>query len=397
MRVLIAADSFSGTLTAAEAGETIAAGWRDHSPDDELTLLPLSDGGPGFVEVIQSALGGDLVSATVSDPLGRPVPGMFLLRDPDDADDAGDADEPKGRRTAYVEAAQACGLHLLAPEERDPTVTSSYGVGELVAAALDEGAERVVVGLGGGGANDGGAGALAALGVGDPTMLARGGGPLAALEPEALAGLGEARARLREVELVLACDVDIPLLGFHGASASYAAGKGATPEQAQALEAALGHFTDVVGRLAPEPADLLTGEPRRLDREPGAGADGGLGYGLMLLGGRYRPGVQAVLETVGFDRQLAGHHLVITGEGRFDWQSLRGKVVAGVAAAALEQAVPTVVIAGQASVGRRETMAHGISGTYAVAKTPDEVLLALADPVSTLRALARRVAVTWSV
>ena len=385
MRVLIAADSFSGTLTATEATETIAAGWHDHAPGDELTLLPLSDGGPGFLEVVQAALGGDLVSVPVSDPLGRTVPGVFLVRD------AGDA------RTAYVEAAQACGLHLLAEEERDPGRTSSYGAGELVRAALDEGATRVVVGLGGSGTNDGGAGALAALGAGDPTVLARGGAALGTLDEAALPGLAAARARLRDVELVLACDVDIPLLGFHGTSASYAAGKGATPEGAQQLEAALGHFTDVVAKVAPQAPDLLTGEPRRIDREPGAGADGGLGYGLMVLGGRYRPGVETVLETVGFRGLLAGHHLLVTGEGTFDWQSLRGKVVAGVAGVALEYAVPTVVLAGQAHGGRRETMAHGISGTYAVAKTADEVLMALADPVGTLRSLARRVAVTWSV
>jgi glycerate kinase len=385
VRVLIAPDSFSGTLTATEAAETIAAGWRDHAPHDELTVLPLSDGGPGFLEVVHGALGGDLVSVSVSDPLGRTVPGAFLLRD------------EGGRRTAYVEAAQACGLHLLEEGEQDPAVTSTYGVGELLAAAVEAGAIRIVVGLGGSGTNDGGAGALAALGAGDAYALGRGGVALAALTDDDLAGLEQVRQRFGEIELVLACDVDISLLGFHGASASYAAGKGATPEVAQQLEAALGHFTDVASRVVPVSTDLLSGEARGREREPGAGADGGLGFGLMLLGGRYRSGVGTVLETVGFDRLLSTQHLLLTGEGTFDWQSLRGKVVAGVAALALEHAVPTVVVAGQCSIGRRETMAHGISGTYAVARSPDEVLTALADPVGTLRSLARRVAVTWSV
>ena len=384
MRVLIAPDCFTGTLSAAEAAEAIAEGWRRSAPDDDLTLLPLSDGGPGFLDVLSRALGGTTVSVTVADPLERPVPAAILVVD------------TGGRRTAYIESAQACGLHLLAEGERNPMVTSTYGVGQLIEAAVSEGATRVVVGLGGSGTNDGGAGMLAALGAGDPDALAVGGAKLRDLADDALPGLTLVRERLHAIELVLATDVDSPLLGFHGASAVFAPQKGATPEMAQQLESALGRFTEVVRKVVPSGRDLLTGKEMRLDREAGAGAAGGLGYGLLLLGGRRVSGVQAVLEVVGFDTLVQATDLVVTGEGTFDWQSLRGKVVAGVAEAALAMATPTVVIAGQALVGRRETMALGICGTYAVAENPAQIAAALADPAGTLSARTARVATTWS-
>jgi glycerate kinase len=384
VRVLIAPDCFTGTLSAGQAAEAIADGWARGAPDDDLVLLPLSDGGPGFLDVLSRALGGETVSVTVADPLGRPAPAAVLLVD------------GGGRRTAYVESAQACGLHLLAQAERNPMVTSTFGVGQLIEAAVAQGAARVVVGLGGSGTNDGGAGMLAALGAGDPGALAGGGAKLKDLADDALHAMTGVRERLQEVELVLATDVDSPLLGFHGASAVFGPQKGATPEMTQELEAALGRLTEVVRKVGRPGRDLLTGKEMRLDREPGAGAAGGLGYGLLLLGGRRVSGVQAVLEAVGFDALAAAADLVVTGEGSFDWQSLRGKVVAGVAEAALATATPTVVLAGQALVGRRETMALGISGIYAVAESPGQVAGALADPVGTLRARAERVAITWS-
>jgi len=384
VRVLIAPDCFTGTLSAAQAAEAIAAGWRRSAPDDDLTLQPLSDGGPGFLEVLTGALSGATVSITVSDPLRRPVRAAILMVD-------------RGvTRTAYIESAQACGLHLLSESERNPMVTSTYGVGELIDAAAGGGATRVVVGLGGSGTNDGGAGMLAALGAGDPDALGRGGATLGELADDALEGLRQVRERLRAIDLVLATDVDSPLLGFHGASAVFAPQKGATPEMSQKLEGALGHFTQVVGRVVPASRDLLTGKEIRLEREPGAGAAGGLGFGLLLLGGHRVSGVQAVLDAVGFDALVQAADLVVTGEGTFDWQSLRGKVVAGVAEAGLAKAKPTVVIAGQALVGRRDAMALGISGTYAVAEDPSQIAAALADPAGTLSRRAERVATTWS-
>ncbi|XKF12288.1 glycerate kinase [Knoellia locipacati] len=384
VHVVIAPDCFTGTLTATQAAEAMAAGWHDTAPRDALTLLPLSDGGPGFIDVLGRSLEGDTVAVTVSDPLGREVPGAVLVVERD------------GGRTAYVESAQAAGLHLLAADERNPALTSTWGVGELLLAALEEKPDRVVVGLGGSGTNDAGAGLLAALGAGPAHDLARGGRALATAPDDALSGLLAVREQLREVDLVIATDVDNPLLGFKGASAVFGPQKGATPEVAQELEGALGRFTEIVARTLPEPLDLLSGAPRRLEREPGAGAAGGLGYALLLLGGRRVSGVQLVLESVGFHDVVRGSDLVITGEGTFDWQSLHGKVASGVAEAALEAGLPTVVLAGQVLVGRRETMGLGISGTYAVAETPEQLDAALLDPVGTLRARAARVARTWS-
>jgi len=384
MRVLIAPDCFTGTLTAGQAAEAMAEGWRRSAPRDDLTLLPLSDGGPGFLDVLSSALGGATIGVTVADPLRRPVPASILMVD------------TRGGRTAYIESAQACGLHLLAQGEHNPMFTSTYGVGQLIEEAVEQGARRVVVGLGGSGTNDGGAGMLAALGAGDPDALAVGGAKLSDLADDGLEGLSAVRERHHGIEFVLATDVDSPLLGFHGASAVFGPQKGATPEMAQELESALGRFTEVVRTVVPSGTDLLTGKQRPLDREPGAGAAGGLGYGLLLLGGRRVSGVQAVLEAVGFDELAQATDLIVTGEGAFDWQSLRGKVVAGVAEAALATATPAVVIAGQVLVGRRDTMALGISGTYAVAENPGQVAAALADPAGTLSTRTARVATTWS-
>ncbi|HET8600332.1 MAG TPA: glycerate kinase [Segeticoccus sp.] len=393
MRVLIAPDSFSGTLTATQAAEAIAAGWREQSPGDQLGVLPLSDGGPGFLDVLLRARGGRTVSVSVSDPLGREVPAAVLV-----VDDGGRPGEGGrgGGRTAYLEASQACGLHLLAEEERDPSRTTTAGVGQLLEAALAEEPHRIVVGIGGSGTNDGGAGMLAALGAGSRAALDRGGAALADLPDGALGELAAVRERLAGVELVVAADVASPLLGFKGASAVFSERKGASPEQAQQLEAALGRFTEVAGRVLPTRTDLLTGETRRLDRQPGAGAGGGLGYGLLLLGARPVGGVDAVLEAVRFDEVLRGAQLLVTGEGSFDYDSLQATVVSRAAEAALAHAVPTIVLAGQVHVGRRETMALGITGSYAVAEHPDEVAAALADPVGTLTARARRVAGTWS-
>lgn len=392
MRVVIAPDCFTGTLTAAQAAAAMAQGWAEGAPHDELVQVPLSDGGPGFLDVLAQGLADDgvkTVVATVQDPLGRPVPAMVLI-------DRAAAGVVGAVPTAYIESAQAAGLHLLDAAERDPTVTSTYGVGQLIEVALAEGAERIVVGLGGSGTNDAGAGMLAALGAGDAPELRAGGSALAGLDEGDLPGLRSLTERLSTVDLVAATDVGSPLLGLKGASAVFAAQKGATPEQAQELERALGRFHEVVSRSMGAPTDLLTGRPLRLDRAAGAGAAGGLGYALLAIGARRVSGVDLVIEAVGLREQIADAALVVTGEGSFDWQSLQGKVVAGVAQTALEVATPSIVIAGQVIVGRREAMAVGLSGTYAVAESPAAAEAAMMDPVATLSRRTARVARTWS-
>jgi len=377
--VLIAPDKFAGTLSAVEAAAAIAEGWRRTSPTDDLVEVPLADGGPGFVDVLHATLGGELLPVRVTGPLGTPVDASILLV----------AD------TAYVESAQACGLHLV-PEPRDPRVTTTYGVGELLLAARGAGARRIVLGLGGSGTNDAGAGLLAALGAravdvdgtDATTLLAAGGAGLRRIGAVALRPALDAVAGL---EIVVASDVDNPLLGLRGATNGFGPQKGADDAVVMELEGSLESFVRAVGRRADgrDPAVAL-----------GAGAAGGLGYALLHLGAVRVPGIATVLETVDLVGRIARADLVVTGEGAFDWQSMRGKVVSGVADAALTQGRGCVVLAGRVDVGKREYLAIGVSGAYAVLDDlrdrglPPEV--AFAEPAESLSALAERAARTWS-
>ena len=393
MRVLVAPDCFGGTLSAPAAARAIADGWARGAPDDSIELCPLADGGPGFLDTVQAALGGILHVVPVGSPVGASVLGRVLL-----------VERPDRAPTAYLEAADACGLNLVPADRRDPGRTSTRGVGELLLAARELGAGTIVVGLGGSGTNDAGAGMLAGLGLGPAGgPLNRGGSALAGLTAADLAGLGALRRGLAAVDLVAAADVDVPLLGRHGASAGFAPQKGAKPDQAQELERSLGHFAALAERVLGDEftrANLLAGSDhgshQRAAVLPGAGAAGGLGFGLALLGARLVPGAAFVADAVGLADRLARNDLVVTGEGTFDWQSLHGKAVAEVARLAGRAGVPAVVLAGQSTVGRREWSAGGISGVYPVAERPAEVRAALADPVGTLAARAARVARTWS-
>jgi glycerate kinase len=384
VHVLIAPEDFPGRLTSAQVATAVAEGWRRTAPGDEVEPLPLSAGGPGFVEAVAATLGGSSHAVVTTDPLGRDVPGSVLLV----PTEAGPA--------AYVESAQACGLHLLAPDERDPRRTTSYGVGALLEAALDLGATRVVVGVGGAGTNDAGAGLLSALGVGTRERLGSGGLALADVTAADLAGLESARARFRGVELFAATDAAAPLLGLKGSSAVLAPGMGATDTDAQQLEYSLGHFASVVARTHPPATDLLSGEPIRPERAPGAGAGGGLGYALELLGGRCRPGIATVLDLLGFDQRVAGADLVVTFTPTYDWESLQDTVVDDVATRVQAHGVPTILLTGHSVVSRREAMNAGLNGVYPVAERRDDLGTFEADPAGSLAALAARVARTWS-
>ncbi|MGN6612301.1 MAG: glycerate kinase [Angustibacter sp.] len=387
MRLLLAPDSFR-PLTATQAAEAMAAGWCAQAPSDTVTACAQSDGGAGFVDVVLAARGGDLVPVTVSGPLGEPVPATVLVVPASEGAEGGDG-EPL---TAYVEAAQACGAHLVTLDRRDPWRASSRGLGELLLAAVGTGARRVVVGVGDTASHDAGAGLLAALGV-DGEGLDAGGGALSAVEAAHLAGLPDARERLREVELVVATATDIPLLGFHGASAVEAAARGASAEQAQALEAALGHFAQLAER------SLVAGRPlagTTIAGRPGAGAGGGVAFALMLLGARQVDGVEAAARATRLADRLRASDLVVTGEAVFGWESTRAGVVKHVAALALEVGVPSIVLAQHVEVGRRETSNLGLSGAYAVVEGPPGANAPSSDPAGDLAARTRRVARTWS-
>lgn len=368
VRVLIAPDSYAGTLTAVAAASAIADGWRESSPGDELVLRPMSDGGPGFVDVVAEALGGKIREVSVTDPAGDEVPAEFAV--------VGD--------TAYVEVAQACGLHLVPADERDPEHATSFGVGQLIKAAIKSGAQRIVVGLGGTATNDAGAGALAALGATADGPLDAGGSSLRRVSE---VDLSPALETVAGVDIIAATDVDNPLLGLRGCSRNYAPQKGATEEQVMRLEGALENFHDVIGRRGDgkDPAVAL-----------GAGAGGGIGYALMLLGAKRVPGISTVMDIVDLPGLVAEADLVITGEGRFDWQSLRGKVVSGVSSLALANAKPCVVIAGDVAVGRREFSGIGVAAAYSCAEQVGGTQRSLEAPKQSLSAVSARVARTWS-
>lgn len=364
MRIVIAPDKFAGTLTAVQAAQAIADGWTRRAPDDELDLVPMADGGPGFVDVLHADLGGDLVALTVTGPYGDPVPAGVLL--------VGD--------TAYLESAQACGLHLTPAEERAPERASTRGVGELVAAALDAGGRRLVVGLGGSGTNDGGAGMLAALGASStpPDALERGPGGLSQLEA---VDLDPVRRRLGDVDLVAASDVDNPLLGLIGATNVHGSQKGVSEDRLQAVDAAL--------------QKLAEATDRKVALAKGAGAAGGLGFALLLLGATRQAGFDLVADAVGLERRMVGADLVVTGEGAFDFSSRSGKVPYGVATVANRALVPCVALAGKVLVGSREMRALGIESAYSVVDLVGEQA-AFADPAGSLATLGERVARTWS-
>lgn len=366
MRVLISPDCFTGTLSAVEAAIAIRTGWLQIHPDDDVVIAPLSDGGPGFVSGLHEVLGGELISIIVRDPIGKQTPAQYLLRD----------------NEAWIESAQACGLHLIANDDRNPRYTTSFGVGELIADAVNRGATKITVGLGGSGTNDAGAGMLAALGATAQGSLDAGG---AALKQVISIDLTSALSKVAAVELIAASDVDNPLLGLRGATAVFGPQKGADDFAVMELEGALEHFSELCGRRSDgkDPAVAL-----------GAGAAGGLGYALLLLGGTRVAGIETVLNIVSLDEEITKSDLVITGEGRLDDQSLHGKVIAGVAKHAAQLGKPCVALAGDVRLGKRECANAGIDSAYSMTQFAG-LERSLASPMEVLTEVSARVAQSW--
>lgn len=354
-------------------------------PDDEVSLLPLADGGPGFLSAIAAARGGDEIHRRVSAPSpGGQVDAEILLIACDDL--AADS-----RPTAYIESAQACGLDLIDPADRDPRFTTTAGVGDLISAAIEEGAGSVVVGLGGSGTNDGGAGMLAALGAtarnthgDDATGQLRAGG--AALETIESVNLTVPRSLLAPIRLVAASDVDVQLLGESGASLGFSQQKGAAEHHSLQLERALRQWATATGE--------------RLAGAPATGAAGGLGYGLALLGAEYRSGSATVLDAVRFADHCSVSDIVITGEGRVDWQSLRGKLIGAVVELTTACGATSLVIAGDSELesdpgtdlrpGRFDA-----SRIHTIVRKGLSPTQSMANPEAHLSDLAERVARDW--
>ncbi|MGW0840662.1 glycerate kinase [Streptomyces sp. NPDC002787] len=367
--MLIAADKFKGTLTAVQVSERVTAGLRRVLPGLEVEALPVADGGDGTVAAAIAA-GFERREVRVSGPLGEPVTAAYALR--------GD--------TAVVEMAEASGLQRLPTGVFAPLTASTYGSGELLRAALDAGAHTLVFGVGGSATTDGGAGMLAALGArfldaaGEP--VSPGGGGLRDLVTADLSGLD---ARFASVDFVLASDVDNPLTGPKGAPAVYGPQKGATGEDVATLDAALAHYARVL-------EEAVGTEAAEYALAPGAGAAGGIGYGALVLGARFRPGIEVMLDVLGFAAALEKATLVITGEGSLDEQTLHGKAPAGVAAAARAADKEVVAVCGRLALPPEALGRAGIRRAYPLTDVEPDVERCIADPGPILETVAERIA-----
>lgn len=370
MKIVIAPDSFKESLTALQVADAIEAGMRGVWPDAAYVKVPVADGGEGTVQAMIDATAGRRVDVRVTGPLGQAVDAFYGR--------TGDGDR------AVIEMAAASGLEGVPPDLRDPRTATSRGTGELILAALDAGARRFVLGVGGSATNDGGAGMLQALGVRlldrDGKDLGPGGAALARLDRIDASGLDP---RVRAAAFQIACDVDNPLVGPRGASAVFGPQKGATPAMVKELDAALAHYADVIRRdLGQDVAQL-----------PGAGAGGGIAAAMVVfLGGRLRPGIEIVTEAVGLDAAVRDADLVVTGEGRIDGQTVNGKTPTGVAKVAGRHGKPVVAIGGSLARDADAVYAHGIDVVVASVARPCSVAEALADAHDNLRRAARNLA-----
>lgn len=375
MKIIIAPDSFKDSLSAAGVAQAIVEGLAQVWPDAQMIQCPMADGGEGTVDAVLAACHGELRRQTVRGPLGAPVDARWgWLAD---------------SHTAIIEMAEASGLQLLPPDQRDACRTTTFGTGELIRAALEAGARRIILAIGGSATNDGGAGAMQALGVqmfdADDQPLPPGGLALAQLARISLDSLDP---RVGEVRFEIAADVNNPLCGPHGASAIFGPQKGASPQQVQQLDAALGHFADHCARVLP--TDVRD--------EPGSGAAGGLGFAAKaFLGAQFRAGVEVVADLVGLDAAVRGADLVITGEGRFDAQTLRGKTPFGVARIARQHGVPVIVIAGTLGEGYEQMYSHGVDAAFALPSGPISLEQACSEAPRLLRERAADIARVWRV
>ncbi|EOI5730033.1 glycerate kinase [Cronobacter malonaticus] len=372
-KIVIAPDSFKESLSAMDVAKAIEAGFREIYPQAHYVCVPMADGGEGTVEAMVAATGGQIITTPVTAPLGNKVDGFFGL--------LGDGE------TAVVEMAAASGLHLVPTAQRDPRITTSYGTGELILAALERGVKAIIIGIGGSATNDGGAGMMQALGArfldGEGRELAPGGAALARLARLDLSALDP---RLAQVSVTVACDVDNPLCGEKGASAVFGPQKGATPAMVTELDAALRRFG--------EQLEAATG--KTIISAPGAGAAGGMGAALLgMLNAELRPGIEIIIESLGLAQAVRDADLVITGEGRLDSQSIHGKTPIGVARVAKQFQRPVVAIAGSLTRDYQIVHEHGIDAAFSVIDRIVTLQEALDDAERNLRVTARNVAALW--
>ncbi|GAM68970.1 glycerate kinase [Vibrio sp. JCM 19236] len=375
MKIIIAPDSYKESLTAMEVAEAIEAGFKKIFTDAEYIKLPMADGGEGTVQSLVDATQGSIVTHQVTGPLGQSVEGFFGLM--------GDGS------TAIIEMAAASGLHLVEPEKRNPLITTTFGTGELVKAALDRGVKHIIVGIGGSATNDGGIGMAQALGAKlldkDGNELGFGGGELSKLASIDLSNLDP---RLADIKLEVACDVDNPLCGEKGASHVFGPQKGATREMVQTLDANLAHYAEII--KATNGRDVVN--------TAGAGAAGGLGAALLgLFDASLRPGIQIVMDAVNLSDVVKDADLVITGEGRIDSQTIHGKTPIGVARTAKQYDIPVIAIAGSTAKDCDVVHEHGIDAAYSVVLGATDLPTALKEAAFNVEMTSRNIAAAMAM
>lgn len=374
MRVIVAPDSFKGSLSGPLVAQAIAQGVRRACPDCIIDEIPIADGGEGTLEALVHARQGEYRTYSVTGPLGQPVSAQLGLID--------------DGRIGIIEMAQASGLLLVTPEQRNPLLTSTFGTGELIRATLDLGCQELIITIGGSATNDGGLGMLAALGAkfygNERQELAPVGGSLPHLAQVDITGLDK---RLQTCRITIASDVTNPLCGPLGAAAVFGPQKGATPEMVELLEQGLHKFAQAT--LTATGVDVL--------HLPGAGAAGGLGAALIAYaGGIMRSGIDVVLDTIGIDARLAGAGLAFTGEGRMDGQTAHGKAPAGLAKRAREHNCPVVALVGSLGENYEAVLEQGISGVFPVLSAPMDLDSAMEHAAELIADTAYRVMHFWS-
>lgn len=373
MKIVVAPDSFKGSVTALQAANAMETGLRRIFPAATIEKIPMADGGEGTVQSLVDATGGHFQTRRVLAPLGDEVDAQFgILADGE---------------TAVIEMAAASGLTLVPPDKRNPLKTTTYGTGQLIRAALEAGCRRLIIGIGGSATNDGGAGMAEALGVklleanGKP--IPRGGGGLGTLATIDITGLHPAIAETDTTDTVVACDVNNPLTGPEGASHVYGPQKGATPAIIETLDAHLAHFDAVLTQTLGKSFNAI----------PGAGAAGGLGAGLMaFLNAELRLGVDIMIDAVKLNERIKGASLVFTGEGQLDFQTVFGKTPVGVAKVAKAYDIPVIAIAGGIAEGAEAVYDAGIDAMLGIVHEPMSLELAVADASRLIADTAERAA-----
>ncbi|AQX56159.1 glycerate kinase [Priestia flexa] len=375
MKIVIAPDSFKESLSALEVAEAVEKGFKQVLPQANYVKVPMADGGEGTVQSLVDATDGEIISKTVTGPLGEPVEAFFGILGT--------------KRTAVIEMAAASGLHLVPPAKRNPLMTTTKGTGELISAALDYGVNHIIIGIGGSATNDGGAGMAKALGAqlldAEGNEILDGGGALGNL---AFINLSTLDSRLQHVKIEVACDVDNPLTGERGASAIFGPQKGATPEMVALLDRNLRHYAAVLER------DL----GQKIDDVPGAGAAGGLGAGLLaFLQAELKRGVDIVIEATNLLEAVRDADVVITGEGKIDGQTIYGKTPIGVAKTAKKHGIPVIGIAGNIGADSHVVYEHGIDALFSIVPGVTTLENAFANASDYVEKTAMNVAAVWKM